>query len=68
MATTDPNAQEKKHKRTVYKETNHSGDTLNSGETSSVADFDHVAFIKKPRRMNRPLGTGHEPGTMPGRD
>ena len=58
--------QEREHKKTVYKETDRNAEELNDSETSSVADLDRSAFTKKPRRSNKPLGSGHEPGTIPG--
>jgi len=58
----------KAHRKTVYKETKEliSDTELNSGDTSSVFDMGRNDFVIRPRRRNRPLGSGHEPGTIPG--
>ncbi|WEK20590.1 MAG: hypothetical protein P0Y49_05490 [Candidatus Pedobacter colombiensis] len=58
------------HRKTVYKETEEliSEKEDDSGETSSVVDMGRTDFIIRPKRKNRPLGSSHEPGTMPGRD
>lgn len=58
------------HRKTVYKETEEliSEKDLNNGETSSIADMGRTEFLIRPKRKTRPLGTGHEPGTTPGRD
>lgn len=57
---------EETQKKTVYKETDRSSEELDNSETSSVADLDRSSFTKKPTRSNKPLGSGHEPGTIPG--
>lgn len=64
MALTDNN--DKDEKKTVIKETGNPRDTETSGETSSVADFDRASVTKRPARKNKPLGSSHEPGVMPG--
>jgi len=56
------------HKKTVYKETE---DTINetqedNGDSSSISDIGRTDLINTPRRANKPLGSAHEPGTMPG--
>jgi hypothetical protein len=55
-------------KKFVYKETE---DTINetqadNGDSSSIADIGRTDLINTPRRANKPLGSAHEPGTMPG--
>jgi len=64
MSTTD--RKDTEPKKTVYKETDKSGENQTSGETSSATDFDRSGFSKTPERKNKPLGSSHEPGTMPG--
>ena len=56
----------KAHRKTVYKETKDliSDTELNSGDTSSVFDMGRNDFVIRPRRRNRPLGSGHEPGRI----
>ncbi|WGQ10161.1 hypothetical protein QG516_00640 [Pedobacter gandavensis] len=57
-------------KKTVYKETeerineNKSG----NGKISSVADLGRTDLISRPERKHKPLGSSHEPGTVPGSD
>ena len=56
------------HRKTVYKETE---DTINeaqedNGDSSSISDIGRSDLINTPRRSNKPLGSAHEPGTMPG--
>lgn len=53
-------------RKTVYKETDRNAENQTSGETSSVADLDRSGFSKTPQRKNKPLGSSHEPGTLPG--
>lgn len=71
MENQENNKDKKKAPRkTVYKE---KGEHINekepdSGETSSIADLDRSSFTKKPGRTHKPLGTSHEPGTIPGTD
>ncbi|TDQ07022.1 hypothetical protein [Pedobacter metabolipauper] len=62
MKTTD----KEEPKKTVYKETDKSNEELTNGETSSVSHLDRSSFTKQPARKNKPLGSGHEPGVMPG--
>lgn len=55
-------------RKTIYKET---ADPVNeekpdNGDSSSVAETGRTDFINRPQRSNTPLGSGHEPGTMPG--
>jgi len=56
----------KEPKKTVIKETDNVRETPTEGETSSVADFDRSSFTNKSNRKNKPLGSSHEPGVMPG--
>lgn len=60
--------QNEEPKKTVYTESNENKDSLDSGDTSSVADLGRSEFIRKPARSNKPLGSSHEPGATPGRD
>ena len=53
-------------KKVVLPETDHVKENETSGETSSVADFDRTSLSNKPDRKNKPLGSSHEPGVMPG--
>jgi len=64
MSTIDKNDQDKK--KTVLKESDRNVENETSGETSSAAHFDRTGFSKTPERKNRPLGSSHEPGTVPG--
>ncbi|WP_316794004.1 hypothetical protein [Pedobacter frigoris] len=59
-------ANQDKHNKTVYKETEFNKENETSGETSSVANLDRSAFTKKPARNHKPLGSSHEPGVIPG--
>lgn len=61
-----PDNNNKDEKKTVIKETGNPTDSQTTGETSSVADFDRASATKRPVRKNRPLGSSHEPGVMPG--
>jgi hypothetical protein len=54
------------NKKTVYKETDSLSENQTSGGTSSANSFDRSSFTKMPRRKNKPLGSSHEPGVMPG--
>lgn len=60
--------QDHAHRKTVYKEAE---DTINeaqedNGDSSSISDIGRSDLINTPRRSNKPLGSAHEPGTMPG--
>ncbi|KIO77359.1 hypothetical protein TH53_09830 [Pedobacter lusitanus] len=57
-------------KKTVYKETQEriNEKKPDSGETSSVADMGRTDLISRPERKHKPLGSSHEPGTIPGTD
>ncbi len=55
-------------RKTIYKET---PDPINEdkpdyGDTSSIKQGGRTDLINRPHRDNPPLGSGHEPGTMPG--
>lgn len=67
MSIPEKQDQENEKKKTVYKETDNDED-LSSGETSSEAESGRSSFANRPERKNKPLGSGHEPGTTPGRD
>lgn len=56
------------HKKTVYKETQDSPNEreADNGDSSSISDIGRSDLINTPRRSNKPLGSAHEPGTMPG--
>ena len=60
--------QNEEPKKTVYTEPDENKDSMDSGDTSSVADLGRSEFIKKAPRSNKPLGSSHEPGVTPGRD
>lgn len=62
METSDNNEK----KKTVLKETDLERENETNGETSSAAHFDRSAFTHTPARKNKPLGSSHEPGVMPG--
>ncbi|HEY0177614.1 MAG TPA: hypothetical protein VGC08_14625 [Pedobacter sp.] len=63
------NNENEENKKTVYKETTtDEDDELSSGETSSESSSGRSAFSHTPDRKNKPLGAGHEPGVIPGRD
>lgn len=66
MVPTDDNNKDKNEKKILIQDTGSSGDNETSGETSSVADFDRASATKNSSRKNKPLGSSHEPGTMPG--
>lgn len=55
------------HRKTIYKETKEptNNKEIDSGDTSSVVDMGRTDFVIRPKRKNRPLGSSHEPGTMP---
>jgi hypothetical protein len=56
------------HKDAVYREgadSNNDADEDN-GDSSSISDIGRSDMIHTPRRANKPLGSAHEPGTMPG--
>jgi hypothetical protein len=65
--TNDQNENDE-HKKTVYNDSEEtsSDDEASNGDSSSVSDIGRSDFIHTPRRSNKPLGSGHEPGTMPG--
>lgn len=56
------------HRKTIYKETNDPIDEErpDTGDTSSIPETGRTDLINRPHRDNPPLGSGHEPGTMPG--
>jgi hypothetical protein len=64
MDNSAKNNQENKKK--VYKETDDRSENQTSGETSSANSFDRSSISKTPERKNKPLGSSHEPGVMPG--
>lgn len=68
MKNTFKNEPEKEPKKTVYKEKESRAKEPSNGETSSLADLDRTSFTSRPTRTNKPLGSGHEPGTRPGSD
>lgn len=55
-------------RKTIYKETADpvNEDKPDNGDSSSAAETGRTDFIQRPQRDNTPLGSGHEPGTMPG--
>lgn len=60
--------EDRENRKTIYKET---ADPINedkpdNGDSSSVAETGRTDFIQRPQRDNPTLGSGHEPGTMPG--
>lgn len=60
------NNRNEEKKKTVYKETEDAEDKKDEGESSSGSDLSRTDLISKPQRSNKPLGSSHEPGTMPG--
>ncbi|MES2828011.1 MAG: hypothetical protein V4687_07650 [Bacteroidota bacterium] len=56
----------KETKKVVMPETDHLKENETSGETSSAADFSRSSLTNQPDRKNKPLGSSHEPGVMPG--
>jgi hypothetical protein len=59
--------EEDEKRKTIYKETEDRGeDDKDPGESSSAADIGRTDFVNKPERKHSPLGSGHEPGTVPG--
>jgi hypothetical protein len=65
MITPENNNDEKdENKKFVYKETEGDEKEKDAGDSSSASDFGRTDFIKKPTRSNKPLGSGHEPGTL----
>jgi len=54
------------NQKKVYKETDDRSENQTSGETSSANSFDRSSFTKTTNRKNKPLGSSHEPGVMPG--
>lgn len=65
--TNDQNENDE-HKKSVYKEAEGSRDETDAdnGDSSSISDIGRTNLINTPRRSNKPLGSAHEPGTMPG--
>ena len=55
-------------RKTIYKETADpvNEDKPDNGDSSSVSETGRTDLINRPHRDNTPLGSGHEPGTMPG--
>jgi len=58
----------RENRKTIYKET---PDPINenkkdNGDSSSVIETGRTSLVNRPQRDNTPLGSGHEPGTMPG--
>lgn len=70
MKNQENNKDKKAARKTVYKETEERIDENkpDSGETSSVADLGRTDLISRPERKHKPLGSSHEPGTIPGSD
>ncbi|HWW40271.1 hypothetical protein [Pedobacter sp.] len=60
------NKKDEEKKKTVYKETEDPEQKKDEGESSSGSDLSRTDLISKPDRKNKPLGSSHEPGTMPG--
>jgi hypothetical protein len=68
LDNTNDQHENEERKKVVYKE---SEDTINetqadNGDSSSISDIGRSDLINTPRRANKPLGSAHEPGTMPG--
>jgi hypothetical protein len=64
----DGHREDRADRKTIYKET---ADPINedkpdNGDSSSASETGRTDFINRPQRSNTPLGSGHEPGTMPG--
>ncbi len=59
---------DRENRKTIYKETADPIDEErpDTGDTSSIPETGRTDFINRPHRDNPPLGSGHEPGTMPG--
>ena len=57
--------QDEENNKKIYKETE-DDEKQDPGESSSGSDLSRTDLIQKPDRSNKPLGSGHEPGTMPG--
>lgn len=60
--------EDRANRKTIYKET---ADPVNEdkpdyGDSSSVPETGRTDLINRPHRDNPSLGSGHEPGTMPG--
>jgi hypothetical protein len=60
--------EDRANRKTIYKET---ADPINedkpdNGDSSSITETGRTDLINRPHRDNTPLGSGHEPGTMPG--
>jgi hypothetical protein len=60
----EENDQEKKKSAGYVGPADREDDNLDSGDTSSVASLDRSAFTRQPGRTNKPMGSGHEPGTV----
>ena len=60
--------EDRENRKTIYKETPDpiNEDKKDNGDSSSVAETGRTSLINRPQRDNTPLGSGHEPGTMPG--
>jgi hypothetical protein len=60
--------EDREHRKTIYKETDDpiTEDKPDNGDSSSIAETGRTDLINRPQRDNTPLGSGHEPGTMPG--
>jgi hypothetical protein len=60
--------EDRENRKTIYKETPDpiNEDKKDTGDSSSIAETGRTSLINRPQRDNTPLGSGHEPGTMPG--
>jgi hypothetical protein len=60
--------EDRANRKTIYKETPDpiNEDKKDNGDSSSVVETGRTSLVNRPQRDNTPLGSGHEPGTMPG--
>lgn len=60
--------EDRENRKTIYKETPDpiNEDKKDTGDSSSVIETGRTSLVNRPQRDNTPLGSGHEPGTMPG--
>ncbi|GGC70856.1 hypothetical protein GCM10011387_25410 [Pedobacter quisquiliarum] len=60
--------EDRENRKTIYKETPDpiNEDKKDNGDSSSVIETGRTSLVNRPQRDNTPLGSGHEPGTMPG--
>jgi hypothetical protein len=60
--------EDRENRKTIYKETPDpiNEDKKDTGDSSSIIETGRTSLVNRPQRDNTPLGSGHEPGTMPG--